>query len=349
MNTSKERSDKLFSMKESCGCKNIQLSNANEKLYKLDNQCKNELTIDDKKVIKIIIDQFLSSKSENPVQNKVIKEALDLKQDKIPDLDLIIKGAQLGITSIQQETDPTIPDYIKNITEEDINRWNSGVAPSPSVPVEVDPIFSSSPASTITTNDINNWNSKQDVITDLDEIREGVQLNNNFNYRLNSLQEIVNSKVNNNELADVAFTGDYNDLINKPSNNEFEQVNADWDSTSGPSQILNKPSFKTIGGNSIIGTGNISFKTVGGKSIIGTGNIPIEGGSGNSTVIEEVTIMGKGSLASAIDKVSQVGSDTLFQWILKEPQEDGSYVYKMIWHIGDGIFMDALGYMLTSN
>lgn len=40
--------------------------------------------------------------------------------------------------------------------------------------------------------------------------------------------------------AVVASTGDYNDLVNKPSI-PSAQVNSDWNSTSGVSQILNKP------------------------------------------------------------------------------------------------------------
>jgi len=45
-----------------------------------------------------------------------------------------------------------------------------------------------------------------------------------------------------NDLSDVAFTGDYNDLINLPSI-PADQINSDWNSVSGVSQILNKPSI----------------------------------------------------------------------------------------------------------
>ena len=41
-------------------------------------------------------------------------------------------------------------------------------------------------------------------------------------------------------LADVAISGDYDDLDNKPTIPDA-QVNADWDATSGVAQILNKP------------------------------------------------------------------------------------------------------------
>lgn len=79
--------------------------------------------------------------------------------------------------------------------------------------------------------------------------------------------------------------------------------NADWNATSGNNGFIsNKPSFKTVGGSSIIGSGDITvadtqdlsgsnntlsltnspdvtFKTLGGSSIIGSGDIALPGGS----------------------------------------------------------------------
>ena len=57
------------------------------------------------------------------------------------------------------------------------------------------------------------------------------------------------------DLADVAFSGDYEDLSNKPTI-PAEQVNADWNATSGKAQILNKPTIPngTITGVSANGT-----------------------------------------------------------------------------------------------
>jgi hypothetical protein len=46
-------------------------------------------------------------------------------------------------------------------------------------------------------------------------------------------------------LATVASTGNYSDLTNKPAN-AAAQVNADWNSTSGPSQIFNKPVLAAV-------------------------------------------------------------------------------------------------------
>ncbi len=41
----------------------------------------------------------------------------------------------------------------------------------------------------------------------------------------------------------VATSGDYNDLINKPSTS---QVNSDWSAMSGPAEILNKPALSVV-------------------------------------------------------------------------------------------------------
>jgi hypothetical protein len=43
------------------------------------------------------------------------------------------------------------------------------------------------------------------------------------------------------DLAAVALSGSYDDLTNKPS-----VVNADWNATSGPAEILNKPTIPTV-------------------------------------------------------------------------------------------------------
>lgn len=49
----------------------------------------------------------------------------------------------------------------------------------------------------------------------------------------------------NADLATVATTGDYDDLLNKPTI-PAAQVNSDWDAISGVAQILNKPTIPTV-------------------------------------------------------------------------------------------------------
>lgn len=50
------------------------------------------------------------------------------------------------------------------------------------------------------------------------------------------------------------------------------QVKTDWNAVSGLSQLLNKPEFKSINGNSIVGNGDITINTFNGYSIIFDGD-----------------------------------------------------------------------------
>lgn len=111
-----------------------------------------------------------------------------------------------GSGGIENETDPTVPTWVKAITQAQITSWNS----------------------------------KQSAIADLDDIRHGAALGET------ALQEHqdISGKANIADLAGVAFSGSYNDLNNKPSI-PAEQVNADWNATSGKARILNKPTIPT--------------------------------------------------------------------------------------------------------
>lgn len=62
-----------------------------------------------------------------------------------------------------------------------------------------------------------------------------------------ALQADVALKANTADLGATAFSNDYNDLDNLP-NIPAAQVNSDWNATSGPAQILNKPTIPSISG-----------------------------------------------------------------------------------------------------
>ncbi|WP_311260671.1 hypothetical protein, partial [Xanthomonas sp. WCS2017Cala2-12] len=66
---------------------------------------------------------------------------------------------------------------------------------------------------------------------------------------IEGIDELLSSKADksalNNHLADT--------------NAHAPQVNTDWNSESGFSKLLNKPEFKTINGESIIGTSDINI------------------------------------------------------------------------------------------
>lgn len=138
---------------------------------------------------------------------------------------------------------------------------NAGGGGGGGIAVETDPIFSASPAATITEDDIFGWRNlgndfslldgdvaelthkvedKQDVISDLETIRDGASKG------ATALQaKDVADFVTAEDLASVATSGSYNDLVDKPT-----------------------------------------FKTINNESIEGSGNITISGGSGGGTITE---------------------------------------------------------------
>ena len=77
-----------------------------------------------------VVDAALSDISENPVQNKVIKAAIDAKQDVISDLETIRSGAARGATSYQKPSTgipasdieagviPTVPTNVSAFTND---------------------------------------------------------------------------------------------------------------------------------------------------------------------------------------------------------------------------------------
>lgn len=162
---------------------------------------------------------------------------------------------------------------------------------------ETDPIFSASPAASITDNKIEEWNNKVDKVTgkglstedftsalktkleslsnyddtelsdalstlrgDFDELvsgdtttaiktfneviafLDGIQDSQDLSGIIASIEQQIAGKMNEVTLATVATSGSYNDLKDKPTI-PAEQVNADWNATSGKAQILNKPTI----------------------------------------------------------------------------------------------------------
>lgn len=81
----------------------------------------------------------------------------------------------------------------------------------------------------VTTSDKSTWNAKQDAISDLNTIRSGAQAGS--------------TAVQPGDLAEVATTGSYDDLTNKPTI-PAAQVQSDWSESdsSAVSYIQNKPS-----------------------------------------------------------------------------------------------------------
>lgn len=65
-----------------------------------------------------------------------------------------------------------------------------------------------------------------------------------------AIKTALNAKANIADLAPVAISGSYNDLYNKPII-PGPQINSDWNATTGPAEILNKPTIPTVNNSTI--------------------------------------------------------------------------------------------------
>lgn len=73
------------------------------------------------------------------------------------------------------------------------------------------------------------------------------------------------------------------------------------------------------------------------------------GGQQQTEYIEtEVLQLGIGPFADALAKANQSQGAVMFQWILSQNDKNGVPFKKIIWHIGNGVFIDALGSVITN-
>lgn len=175
--------------------------------------------------------------------NAALTYGLAGKQDTIGDLDTIRSGAALGATSVQPaEFNSALAQ--KQDTISDLSAIRSGAQAGASA---VQPADLAAVATTGSYNDLNNrpnltvyatteamntaLATKQDVIGDLSDIRSGAQAGS--------------TAVQPGDLATVATTGSYDDLVDKPTI-PAAQVNSDWDATSGVTAILNRPNLAAV-------------------------------------------------------------------------------------------------------
>lgn len=140
------------------------------------------------------------------------------------------------ITVVEQ--DPTVPEHVKSITQDDIIRWNN---PTVGIIEEQDPIFISSPAYNITEEDIDNWNSNTGGISE--ELDPTVP-----SHVKNITEEDINNWNNNSN--DLGIT--------------IEDIN-NWNNKQDA--LVSGVNIKTIDGQSILGSGDISTEYTAGEGI----------------------------------------------------------------------------------
>ena len=123
----------------------------------------------------------------------------------------------------------------------------------PSIPSNLSDLNDDSTHRLVTDTEKSTWNNKQDSINDLAAIRSGASLGTTALQSFTETDPVFSASVaagitsadivNWNNKSD--FSGDYNDLTNKPTI-PAAQVNADWNATSGKAVILNKPTIPTV-------------------------------------------------------------------------------------------------------
>ena len=111
--------------------------------------------------------------------------------------------------------------------------------------------------------------------------------------------------INTQDFAEVAFSGDYYDLTNRPVI-PAAQVNADWNASVGISQILNKPELSTVATtgnyNDLVGKPSITSSVVSGSSSL------LTSGGAYSNLVSNVVA---GSTANKINVVKAGTTSTI--------------------------------------
>lgn len=141
----------------------------------------------------------------------------------------IAAGAEVNVQSNWTQTNSSADDYIKN---------------KPSIPTKTSDLTNDSgfiTTAAIPTN-VSAFNNDAGYLDEIPD--DSVGLNQLDDTIVNALNNI-NNKANTADLAAVAFSGDYDDLTDKPAI-PAAQVNSDWNASSGVAQILNKPTLAAV-------------------------------------------------------------------------------------------------------
>ena len=178
---------------------------------------------------KITIDNLLNEKADKSALAKVATSGDYNDLTNKP----VVKDQ---VQSDWNENDITKPDYIKN--KPDLSQY-------------------------IKEQDLNNYYDKGEVDVMLNNKVNTSTLNSDY-YNKNAVNTLLDKKVDTSNLSQVAISGDYNDLTNKPDLSQYatkEEVNAKQDT------LISGSNIKTINGQDILGSGDI---------VISSGDKPYE-------------------------------------------------------------------------
>lgn len=202
--------------------------------------------LSDKPVIpeSVTVDAALSDTSENPVQNKVVKGALDAKQDTISDLATIRSGAALGATAYQKPND--------GIPASDLA---SGVIPT--VPTNVS-AFTNDAGYLTEHQSLDNYYTKSEVDTELADKQDTLTAGANITIENNVISSTGGTQVQAdwNQTDDTAV--DY--IKNKPAIPDTSDFATKTELNAKQDALVSGTNIKTINNQSILGEGNIEIQ-----------------------------------------------------------------------------------------
>ena len=183
---------------------------------------------------KITIDNLLNEKAD---KSSLAKVATSGDYNDLTNKPVVKEQVQ----SDWNENDKTKPDYIKN--KPDLSQY-------------------------IKEQDLNNYYDKAEVDVMLNNKADTSTLNSDY-YSKNEVNNLLNEKVDTSDLSQVAISGDYNELTNKPDLSQYatkEELSTKQDT------LISGENIKTINGNSILGSGNIEIQGGSGGSSYTAGN-----------------------------------------------------------------------------
>ena len=298
----------------------------------------------------LTIDATPTEDSTNPVQSGGVYEALDTKADKVPlatandiatlgangnlkdsgvsigsvamDANVVHKNGDETISGEKTFSDKTIfGNEIKLIDGNEIGAtfYSSEEGKiefygSPSEgTVQLKHITSPSASSDAATKGYvdDEVAGKQDTISDLSTIRSGAAAGA--------------TAVQPSDLATVATSGSYNDLLNKPTI-PAAQVNSDWNANSGVAQILNKPTIPDVSGKAdkVVGATSGDVAT-----LDSTGNLTDSGLSVFDffVMVEDASTPPASMSPNTVYKYGTLSGNTIFPPLATPTEPDIANVY----------------------
>lgn len=278
-----------------------------------------------------------------------VNDLLDAKQDIINDLVTIRNGARLGSTAVQTETDPTVPSWAKQPRKPTYTAAEVGALPA----------NTTIPQGTVTAVKVNDGQPvypNASGVVSLTISASGAQVQPNWNETNTESPAYIQNKP---DVANAISVNQHSYVMN--NNHAF--VIPDYYTKDEIDELIPEggkdgitPHIDVVTGHWFIGdedTGIDAHGLQGNSGYTGAvGELEVvedytEGGVGKAASAEAVknmaikSIPGAGTFADAYEKAR--ANNVVFPWFLRDVDENGNPIEKMIWHNGYRKFVDAIG------